>query len=803
MTAEFFDRLLYTDCKPGTGRGAGGGFQVQAQSSEVDSAQSKLAVGGLLYDVQLPWLTQRRPVEEFPLGFAHVGGEGYGTAQSRYLGKVATGGRDGNHLADCLLTRDPDLYGPVRPAQLWRSGLWRAEPWDSKDCPRFDAAGLEPGPLTVEGVADWTRAAPDRGPILARLLSVLEDAEGKRVVIVTDDPDEAMTWIAAATLLLPSRAAVGISFKVFSSAPLDAGHRVTAAPAALFPRIAPGLVSQRFVLDARSCTSDAVETSERAAFLAGHFAAGQDPYDVVDTVELADVLGGGQDGMLTAWALTMPDQPQPEPVTLFRWLSGAGPDLLAEYGPVVAAMICAAAPPAEMLRWIDAAVAGKRLDVDPAAVRAQLLTAELAEIRDGRGAPPAEVLPAAPLDASAHRDAESELSSAILLGSDQQADRLLCLARRHGIEPELAPPLQQRLRGFVTGWIDRPGAYHLEGWALRAEILDCAHDELHHLAGLGGLASVTGAVRRLNRYFADRADLSDPLDCHIQASLIATAGRADRVPRLRRLLASIADLTPPQAPPAAAAAAAAGLQRALIEWDAVDGDVAVTVLIDLPDRLDVEPVIAERAADQLTQMSEKPSRGLLELLASLDKRGKAPASGPLVKVLEADRRVRTFIHRAAEDRLLTDTRYCEGAIMLLMETNPVIIRARADDVLAACLETRHPSLAPVVLTSVKSSLARQLVERWSATLGTRDLVRDGIWCARCLDYDELPPRVAEQLEAAIRDYASRLPSPDVERWYVTVRRELWPGARQAWESIFVPETPRARSHLWINRDGGR
>ena len=146
MTAEFLDRLLYTDCRPGAGRGAGGGFQVQAQSSGVDSMQSQLAVGWLLYEVQLPWLTQRRPVEDFPLGFAHASGEGFGTAQSRYLGKVATGGRDGNHLADCLLTRNPDLYGPVRPAQLWRSGLWRAEPWDDKDCPQFDAADLEPGP---------------------------------------------------------------------------------------------------------------------------------------------------------------------------------------------------------------------------------------------------------------------------------------------------------------------------------------------------------------------------------------------------------------------------------------------------------------------------------------------------------------------------------------------------------------------------------------------------------------------------------------------------------------------------------
>src|ERR1022692_2016388 len=50
-----FGRLLYTDCQVGTGRGAGGGFQIQAQSEGVDSAQARMAVGWLLYEVQNAW----------------------------------------------------------------------------------------------------------------------------------------------------------------------------------------------------------------------------------------------------------------------------------------------------------------------------------------------------------------------------------------------------------------------------------------------------------------------------------------------------------------------------------------------------------------------------------------------------------------------------------------------------------------------------------------------------------------------------------------------------------------------------
>ena len=203
MTAEVFDRLLYTDCKPGTGRGAGGGFQIQAQSAGVDRAQAKLAVGWLLYDVQLPWLTQQRPVADFPPGLAHASGDGYGTAQGRYVGKVATGGRDGNHLADCLLTRDGKRYGPIRPAQLWRSALWRDRALGQRELPAARRRRPGGGPLTAGRASPTGRGPPGARtaarPAAQRARGAGRQARGDR----RRRPDEAMTWIAAATLLLP------------------------------------------------------------------------------------------------------------------------------------------------------------------------------------------------------------------------------------------------------------------------------------------------------------------------------------------------------------------------------------------------------------------------------------------------------------------------------------------------------------------------------------------------------------------------------------------------------------------------
>lgn len=262
MTETSFGRLLYTDCAPGTGRGAGGGFQVQAQSPGVDAQQASFAVGWLLYEAQGAWVAEGRPVEEFPLGFAHACAEGYGTSQGRYVGKEAVGGRMGNHLADCLLTRDPERYGTIRPAQLWESSsLWRAEPWPDRECPDFDG-DLELGPLDLETVTGWVRERAERGPVLARLLSVLEDPEGQRVVIVSAEADEAMRWIAAATLLLPQQQALQVSFKVFSGAPLRTQQRVVAAPPDVNPDLRPGAGLGVFVLDAAICCVDEVSVTK-------------------------------------------------------------------------------------------------------------------------------------------------------------------------------------------------------------------------------------------------------------------------------------------------------------------------------------------------------------------------------------------------------------------------------------------------------------------------------------------------------------------------------------------------------------
>jgi len=806
MTRDAFDRLLYTDCRAGTGRGAGGGFQVQAQSAGVDSAQARMAVGWLLYEAQNAYIVERRPVEQFPPGFAHACEEGYGTAQSRYVGKEATGGRQGNHLTDCLLTRDPDLYGPVRPAQLWGSQLWRAEPWDTRDCPRLDG-DLPPGPLTVDEIADWLKDRKERGAVLARLLSVLEDPAGQRVVIVTADAGEALRWIAAATLLLPARLALEVSFKVFSANPLRAEQRIAAAPKELNPQLAPGRGDHVLVLDAEECAIDEVEISRRADFLVDQLLSADDPYDVIDAVELAESLRGSlppgdHDALLTGWALTRPADPLIDPLALARWLYGAEARLQWDYGPTVAGRILETDLSAEVLRWLDQCLSRRAMEFDAVAVRRQLFGAELADARAGK-APPADVLTDVDLGFDDRRDAESELSSAILLGPDAQVDLMLRLARRHRIEPELtAAPMQRRIEEFVGGWIDRGPAYDPNRWARREEILDSTQEALRARLYEGGLAAVRPALERLFRYFADRTgDPGDPLDRHLTAAAIANRPSRERPAQLDAVLSLLR-----QSP--SLDAAAVGLQQALIEWRAAGPDEADLIITRLPGQVKIVREIADIALARLVREADDPTEHTLDVLAGLDRHGLRPGSGPLADLLAADRDVSAFIEATRTSEFAVDRRYFDGMVARLGRAAPGVVKLRLRPVLRACLECRRPEAGGEVLTvlearKLRPSPARLLIDEWQSELGRPETVRALVWGVRCLEHPHLPARRREQITDAIREFRDAQDRDHYDKLYREVQRELRPEERETWAEAGGRETAKPRINLWKTRDGGR
>jgi hypothetical protein len=165
--------------------------------------------------------------------------------------------------------------------------------------------------------------------------------------------------------------------------------------------------------------------------------------------------------------------------------------------------------------------------------------------------------------------------------------------------------------------------------------------------------------------------------------------------------------------------------------------------------------------------------------------------------------VGAFARRALDQRTGTDSGFLDGTIKSLRTVPPAVVQARLDEVLTACLRSSHPQLGAFLLAELKAPVPRLLVERWGRTLGTRELVGDGLWCVACLDSEDLPDKRRAQLAAAVREFAKTLPREKFEAWHDEVARLAGPAKRDLWTEVFQPEASRPRMSLWRDKDGGR
>ena len=336
-----------------------------------------------------------------------------------------------------------------------------------------------------------------------------------------------------------------------------------------------------------------------------------------------------------------------------------------------------------------------------------------------------------PADASVRRDADSELSSAIVLGPDQQVDLLLRLSRRHLIEPQL-PPLRDRLSTFAVGWIDHPwpGTTPAD-WALRHEpILDLAQDELRDRLAERGPGGISEALATLWPYFtARRADLADPLACHLHAVELRSLRTRQRTQHVRILLDSAIRGTPP----AATARVLADLQRALLWWGVIEPPEALAVLLmPLPPGVTVEPAITDLAVVQLQRRVARPDSRLLGDLRYLRRCGADLSAPPLPGLLATDDEVAEFLEQARGVASPRQVRELRPALRRLSQGDLLVLRQRVPDLLQVCLECPEPALGSAVLGALPLLAARPIAVAWAAGLRrpgdeVRTVVRGVSW----------------------------------------------------------------------------
>jgi hypothetical protein len=185
---------------------------------------------------------------------------------------------------------------------------------------------------------------------------------------------------------------------------------------------------------------------------------------------------------------------------------------------------------------------------------------------------------------------------------------------------------------------------------------------------------------------------------------------------------------------------------------------AALILSSLPDEVRVLPEIAAVAAQALERMAARPDEYLLDVLASLDRRGMAPAAGPLAALIAADRDVTAFVEAASTEEFLADARYFRRMVARLGQAEPAVVGVRLRLVLNACLECPHPQVGGAVLGA---------------------------------------------LAAAIREYRDGLTAAEFEKWSAEVRSRLQPEQVDTWTALLGHETHRPRINLWKTRDGGR
>ncbi|MER7015934.1 GTPase-associated protein 1-related protein [Saccharopolyspora sp. NPDC000359] len=535
MSAGEFHSLYYTDCGPDQGLRGGAGFQFQAVSAGTTEEMMGVVQRSALYEAPVGWMREKRPVEEYPPSLVHVHQDGlYATARGTYLGAETGGVREGNQFTHALVATDAQLYGPIRPAQLWGAPWWVAEPASSTECPAVPAEP-EPGPFGVEALREWVLGQQDGESWLLAVHSAIDrvhDEGAPRVVFVGEDPAVVVRWIAAATLLLPQERALAVGFRVFATNPQFSGQEVLG----LHPDWAGSLAEPARNTDFEVfnlATGERRETaaSDSALHWVPRFLRA-DPYDVVDAIELSHQFARGRGATrpstadrLAAGVLVLDEEVAgPEPaLALAEWLAAPPAVSAADVLEPVLAAVLDSAPGVRVLTRLA------ETDLEQAGqVRIALLRAEVDEIV--RGTPADD---RAPLRERPWRPEEAEEAAALVEGAagavrPERMDLLLRTASRFDVHPRLGNFTEAAGR-FAEWWAHHPHAgVDPARWTCGPELIDLLRDVLAQRLDGPLRDEVTAAIKdRWWRLLAPTvSDPFMPLDAAVAAAAVAAGGSA-------------------------------------------------------------------------------------------------------------------------------------------------------------------------------------------------------------------------------------------------------------------------------------
>jgi GTPase-associated protein 1, C-terminal domain/GTPase-associated protein 1, N-terminal domain type 2/GTPase-associated protein 1, middle domain len=634
-----FGSLCFTD-RGGGADGSGTGFGVRASSAEVPPAAVRLVQEACLYEPPLIWITEGRPVADYPRSLAHAARDGWlATASGRYLGEELYGaGREGNHFTHAVCTEEAGCYAHLRPAQLWRSPMWRDAAGPGATWPPVPAPPV-PGPFDALTVQRWVSAQPAGEQTLLAVCSAVERvrAGGPRIVFVAADPEPVLAWIVAATLLLPRPDALTVGFKVFARDATSGPHDIVAVHVDWASGYRVGTERGLVVFDLASGAHTAVPISAAAAFWVPRFLR-RDCLDVLDAVELsglcrtdpATVPGAAERVAAAALALAEPiGAADLDDVIGWAGTSGGG-HLPERRRRELLDRMLDAQPDVAQLREL-AGVADQLREVDVRErIRWRVFGLEAAALR------PWTTSTADPADAEA---AARAIVDWVDTAPPEAVPGLLTLAGNYALQLDpgaLAPALRRFARWWGDGGLELPDR---ERWACRALVEDLVRDEL-----ATRLATAPQSSQRAlgdlwwRTLWPTVRDPRSALDSTLSCATVLHGGPQEREGVTARVLTALAV--------APRADALDVLWRALYARWSPSPEELVTVLDRLGAGLTPHPDTLRSVADIL--FGRPVSAAVLDVLGRLDAWGHTIARGSLAQTQWYVREIATMTAALAE-----------------------------------------------------------------------------------------------------------------------------------------------------------
>lgn len=657
-----FGSLLYTDCLPGQGLRGSGGFQFQAASSGVSREAMSLVQRSALYEPPVIWMREHRPLAEYQPSLTHLFDGVYVTARGVYLGLEANGTREGNQITHALVTADPQCYGQIRPAQLWDAHWWLTQPHPSTECAPVPAEP-EIGPLTAVAVREWVLGRHDPLDWLTAVCSAIDrvhDEPRRRVLFISSSANDVLSWLVAATLLLPQTRALRVGFRIFAANPRFSQHDVLAVHpdwAGDFSR--PSRDSEFVLFNVDSGWHAEIEPTDGAAYWARRFLA-CNPYDVIDAVELSAQFAQARTAdarphpsasdrlASSAVLLGEPSVNAEQSVALCSWLVAQPPLPVDEVVVPVCDAVLSGTANLAALRQLDAAMARHGAPMELVnRVRLSLLSAEVDAVLAGASDEDRLADPPHPSWAEWQRQHATERVERAAAGvSPERMDELLRVATRFGVEPRVRH-FQGAAESFLRWWVEHPDTgIDPSAWSCGEQLVDMLHDELaYRLAGTMARATAVAVGQYWWRLLWSKfSDLTLDLDRLVASAAVANG---DAVTRARTIAAVLVCLRRPDL--------VGDPEASSLAWAACF-DLAAPTTAEMVDFLravhpgDLARSVAARIAARLGEV--KPtgvSHMELDLLRLLAEHGRQPEELALRQLLASDDTLGEWLGRVRSD----------------------------------------------------------------------------------------------------------------------------------------------------------